>query len=62
MNRDHSLRSEANFLRKHEERRPYQTKYNVVGVLFITCFSISWQEVIIGHVSFGICRLLIFLK
>jgi len=35
-NRDHSLRSEANFLRKHEERRTYQTKYNVVGVLFIT--------------------------
>jgi len=35
-NRDHSLRSEANFLLKHEERRTYQTKYNVVGVLFIT--------------------------
>jgi hypothetical protein len=49
-NRDHSLRSEANYLLSHEERRTQTKKqYNVDGALFIPCFPISWQEFLLEH-------------
>jgi len=44
-NRDYSLRSKANYLLKHEERRPCKKQYNVVGGDIYTLFRNSLARI-----------------